>query len=83
VAAGGGFWAAWRACGRAAEQLGWRWGASKRHVEAAQVGGGAGMALHGDGGAAQRRRRGAEEGSRLEVEERTKLQFPKFPGTKL
>ena len=34
MAAGGGFWAAWRACGRAAEQFGWRWGASKRRVEA-------------------------------------------------
>ena len=49
---------------------------------ALQAGGGRGRPTAA-GGAGQRRRRGAEEGSRLEVKERTKLQFPKFPGTKL
>ena len=49
---------------------------------ALQAGGGRGRPTAA-GGAGQRRRRGAEEESRLEVKERTKLQFPKFLGTKL
>ena len=35
------------------------------------------------GGAGQRRRRGAEQASRLEKKMRTILQFPKVPGAKL
>ena len=49
---------------------------------ALQAGGGRGRPT-ATGGAGQRRRRGAEEGSRLEVKERIKLQFLKFSGTKL
>ena len=82
VAAGGLLWAAWHGRGgssakqEAVERVG-----SDVWVPARSRGGR--LALHGAGDTAQRRRRKTEQAGRLEVEERTGLQFLKFQGTKL
>ena len=71
---------AWRACGRAAEQFGWRWGASKRRVEASATQEGARGRPRAAGGAATRRRQQKQRG-RMEVEDRDLNAISKISGT--
>ena len=71
---------AWRACGRAAEQFGWRWGASKRRVEASATQEGARGRPRAAGGATTRRRQQKQRG-RLEVEDRDLNAISKISGT--
>ena len=80
VAAARRFWAAWRACGRAAEQFGWRWGASKRRVEASATQEGARGRPRAAGGAATRRRQ-QKQRRRLEVEDRDLNVISRISGT--
>ena len=56
------------------------WGATRGVLGRQEVARGRPTAV---GGAGQRRRRGAEQASRLEKKMRTILQFPKVPGAKL
>ena len=80
VASTGRFWAAWRACTRPAEQLGWRRGTSRRRVEASATQEGARGRPRAAGGAATRRRQ-QKQRRRLEVEDRDLNVISRILGT--